>query len=165
MLVTLGAVLVQGAISISASVDSALSIIPGLLLLVAFTWFTLTAFRVPADSHAPRPRLWLGGYLAAVLVLVAIQISHYVWLDSWLPYIDITMLATIALLTGMVAALATPAGRRRADWLFALALLAGVLVVLGAEPSVSMESMLLGVMLAILAVACALRGRVAARAG
>jgi hypothetical protein len=87
--------------------------------------------------------------------------------DPWLflPYSDLAALAPIALLTGMVAALATPAGRWRADWLFALALLAGVLVLVDDDPFGSRESMLLSVMSIVLAEACAVRARVAARTG
>jgi len=180
MLVTAAAMLAMVLIYIPEYADSALgalSVIVALLVVAMFALLVIAAFQVPADARVPRPWLWLGGYVIGSLVFVSNQVFQYVsadrrppsatGFDPWLSYLSPTTAASVALLVGMVAALASAAGRGRADWLFALALVAGglVLVAPGANAFDSTGSMSLNTALIVLAVACALRGRVAARAG
>jgi hypothetical protein len=141
-----------------------LGLIAALVIFGALAWNTVEAFTPPADARAPRPRLWLGGYVVGAVFFCSIEAYSYMVFDPRVRYVDLISVIPVAVLLGMVVALA--AGRRRADWLFALALAAGGLVLLaGLDGFDSIGSMALNGTLIVLAVACALRGRVAARTG
>jgi hypothetical protein len=135
-----------------------------LLTVAVWAWW-------PAGP-APRRRLWLGGSVAGALVLVVTQVWHRsVPLDLNLPDVTADALVRPPLLVGMLVALGTAAGRRRADWLFALAALAGVLVTVpvlsgqsGRVLGGAVLSTSLDVALVALAVACAWCGWIVARA-
>src|SRR5690606_25116413 len=120
---------------------------------------------------APRRRLWLAGFAAAAAVEAVTQVARYVQPGLPLPtYVSAGGLAWLALAVGVVYALTTRAGRHRVDWLFALAALAGGLVV--ARLTVTFGRVVvdgvwwtsLDVVLVVLALACAGRGWLVTRA-
>ena len=142
-----------------------IDLVPGALVVAGFVLLTEAVFAAPVDARPPAPRLWLGGYLAGTVVFVAPRVLSMVWPDLRLPSVDPLPTIHVALLLGMVGVLATSAGRRQPEWLFALALFGGGLALFFLSTSAGAESMLLNVVLVLLALACAVMGRVAERAG
>jgi hypothetical protein len=144
-------------------------------VLLAVAWPAVCAlllFAVP-DGSRPRRGVWLSVYLASSLVLAAHAIGYGRRDWSWLWAIDVAVFWRLALLVGMVVALAVPAVRRSPGWLLAIAVVDATFIVgsmlsryvsfSGVAFAVPPVSVVVDLFLLGLGVACAVVGMVMLR--
>lgn len=95
---------------------------PGDLLWMAWpALYVAAAFAIPWRAR-PSRRLWISVYVGASIVLApAAALSRSRWDGPWLRIVDLSLAWRLGLLVGMIVVLATPALRRSAGWLIALA--------------------------------------------
>jgi len=92
--------------------------------LLWMAWLALYVAAVFAIPWRARPsrRLWISVYIGASIVLApAAALSRSRWDGPWLHIVDLSLAWRLGLLVGMIVVLATPALRRSAGWLIALA--------------------------------------------